>query len=145
MHLSFLKTRISIKPDGHCLSRAVFNGIKRKRFLVGYSSYKQLLREASFDLTYNDLYLDWIADSKGNIIQELKEYEQNKNYTTNIVDTVIVALATITKATIVPYYQDKEMVKNYIFKPLSSESKTIIELAFINGHCDLIVDKKNFQ
>ena len=145
MHLSFLKTRISIKPDGHCLSRAVFNGIKRKRFLVGYSSYKQLLREAIFDLTYNDLYLDWIADSKGNITQELKEYEQNKNYTTNIVYTVIVTLATISKATVVAYYPDKEIVKKYIFNPLSSESKTIIELAFINGHCDLIVDKKNFQ
>ena len=58
-----------------------------------------------------------------------------------MVDTVIVALATISKATIVAYYPDQEMVKNYIFKPLSSESKTIIELAFINGHYDLIVDK----
>ena len=80
--------------------------------MVGYSSYKQLPQEAIFDIIYNDLSLDWIADSKENIIQELKEYEQNKNYTTNIVDTVIVALATITKATIVAYYQDKEMVKN---------------------------------
>ena len=51
-----------------------------------------------------------------------------------MVDTVIVALATISKATIVAYYPDQEMVKNYIFKPLSSESKTIIELAFINGY-----------
>ena len=33
------------------------------------------------------------------------------------------------------------MMKNYIFKPFNSESKTIIELAFINGHYDLIVDK----
>ena len=109
--------------------------------MVGYSSYKQLPQEAIFDITYNDLSLDLIADSKENIIQELKEYEQNKNYTTNIVDTVIVALATITKATIVAYYQYKEMVKNYIFKPLSSESKTIIELVFINRHYDLIVYK----
>ena len=93
---NFLKKRISIKPDGHCLPRAVFNGIKRKGFLVGYSNYKQLLRH-----TYNDLYLDWIVDSKENIIQELKEYEQNKNYTTDIADTVIVALAAISKATIV--------------------------------------------
>ena len=28
-----------------------------------------------------------------------------------------------------------------MFKPLRSESKSIIELAFINGHYDLIVDK----
>ena len=61
--------RISMKPDGHYLPRAVFNGIKRKGFLVGFSNYKQLFREASFDITYNDLYLDWIAYSKENIIQ----------------------------------------------------------------------------
>ena len=131
---NFLKERISIKPDSHCLPQAVFNGIKRKGFLVGYSNYKQLFREAIFDITYNDLYLDWIADSKEIIIQELKEYEQNKNYTTNIVNIVIVALTTISKATIVAYYPDKEIVKNYIFKPRNSESKTIIKLTFINGH-----------
>ena len=42
-----------------------------------------------FPHTYND----WIADSKENIIQELKEYEQNMNYTTNRVDNVIVPLS----------------------------------------------------
>ena len=68
-HLNnFLKKRISIKPDGYCLPRAVFNGIKRNGFLVGYSNYKLLLREAIFGITFNDLYLDWIADSKENII-----------------------------------------------------------------------------
>ena len=82
---NFLKKRIIIKPDGHCSPRAVFNGIKRKGFLAGYSNYKQLLREAIFDITYNDLYLDWIADSKENIIQKLKEYKESKNYTTNII------------------------------------------------------------
>ena len=63
-----LKKRISIKLDGYCLPRAVFNGIKRKGFLFGYSSYKQLLQEAIFDITFNDLYLDCIADSKETII-----------------------------------------------------------------------------
>ena len=139
-----VRIRTSVKPDGHSLPRAVFNGIKRKGFLVGYSNYKQLLQEAIFDMTYNDLYLDWIADWKENIIRELKEYEQNKNYTTIIVDTVIAALATISKATIVTYYPDKEIVKNYIFKPLNSESKTIIELAFINEHCYLLLRNQQF-
>ena len=50
-------------------------------------------------------------------------------------------MATICKASIVVYYPGKEIVKNYIFKPLNSESKTIIELAFLNGHYDLIVIK----
>ena len=50
----------------------------------------------------------WIADSKENIIQELKEYKQNNNYTTDIVDTAYCPL-----------------VKNYIHKALISESKSI--------------------
>ena len=29
----YMKKRIQIKPDGHCLPRAVFNGLKRKGFL----------------------------------------------------------------------------------------------------------------
>ena len=111
-----------MKPDGHCLPRAVFNGIKRKRFLVGYSNSKQLLREAIFDTTYNGL--DQTTDSKENI-QELKEYEQNKNYNANLVDTVIVALVTLSKATTIAYYPDNEIVKNYIFKPLNNESKSL--------------------
>ena len=28
----YMKKRIQIKPDGHCLPRAVFNGLKRKGF-----------------------------------------------------------------------------------------------------------------
>ena len=116
--------------------------MKRKGFFVGQSSCKQLLQEAIFDITYNDLYRDWIVDSKEIIFQELNEYEQNKNYIKSIVDIVIVALTTISKATIVIYDSDKEIVKNYIFEPVNSESKTIRELAFINRHCDLIVNKR---
>ena len=50
-------------------------------------------------------------------------------------------MAAISKAIIVAYYPDKEIVKNYIFKPLDRQSKTIMELAFIHWHYDLIVDK----
>ena len=42
---------------------------------------------------------------------------------TDIVDTVIVAFATISKATIIAYYPDKELVKNYIFKLLAVKVK----------------------
>ena len=114
----------------------------KEGFLIGYSSYKQLLREAISDISFNDLYKDWISESKETTLEELKEYEQRKKYNANIVDIIIVALATISKASIVAYYIDKETVKNYIFKSSIGDSKTIIELAFINGHYDLIVDKE---
>ena len=32
-------------------------------------------------------------------------------------------------------------MKNYLFKPLNSENKPIIELAFVIGHYVLIADK----
>ena len=100
-----------------------------------------MLHKAFFDITCNNLYLDWIADSNENSIKELKEYKQNKNFTSNIFDIIILGLAIISKTTIVLCYPNKEVVKSYIFKPLDSESKTVIELAFINGHFDLVVDK----
>ena len=67
-----------------------------------------------------------------------KKYEHNKNFITNIVNTVIVALA-------ITYYLDKAIVKNYMPKPLNSESKTMIEFAFIKKHYNVIVDKIAFD
>ena len=37
----YMKKRIQIKPDGHCLPRAVFNGLKRKGSLPDHHNYKE--------------------------------------------------------------------------------------------------------
>ena len=49
-------------------------------------------------------------------------------------------LATVTNVTIVAYYLDGLTVKNHVFKPTQKQSIAIIEVCFINGHYDLIVD-----
>ena len=49
-------------------------------------------------------------------------------------------LATVTNITIVAYYLDGLTVKNHVFKPTQKQSIAIIEVCFINGHYDLIVD-----
>ena len=36
-----MNKRIQIKPNGHCLSRAVFNGLKTKGVLPIHHSYKE--------------------------------------------------------------------------------------------------------
>ena len=36
------KSRSKIKPDGFCLPRAVFSGLKRKGLLQSYTTFKQL-------------------------------------------------------------------------------------------------------
>ena len=42
----YLKNRTQIKPDGHCLPRVVFNGLKIKDFLPNHYNYKELFRDA---------------------------------------------------------------------------------------------------
>ena len=69
----------------------------------------------------------------------MAEYQNENIYTSNIVD-IIVALATVTNITIVAYYLDGLTVKNHVFKPTQKQSIAIIEVCFINGRYDLIVD-----
>ena len=69
----------------------------------------------------------------------MAEYQNENIYTSNIVD-IIVALATVTNITIVAYYLDGLTVKNHVFKPTQKQSIAIIEVCFINGYYDLIVD-----
>ena len=76
-----------------------------------------------------------MSDSK----EEVFKYQNEKFYTSNIVD-IIVALATVTNITIAAYYLDRLTVKNHVFKPTQKQSIANIELCFINGHYDLIVD-----
>ena len=45
-----MKKRIQIKPDGHCLLWAIFNGLKRKGFLPNHHTYKELFRDAISDI-----------------------------------------------------------------------------------------------
>ena len=37
----YIKKRIQIKSDVHCLLRTVFNGLKRKGFLSDHHNYKE--------------------------------------------------------------------------------------------------------
>ena len=136
----YMKKRMQIQPDGHCLQRAVFNGLKRKGFLPDHYNYKELFRDVISDIKYNDIYSTWMSDSKEEVFRCLAEYQNKKIYTSNIVDIVIVALATVANITIVTYYLDGLTVKNNVFKPTQKQSIAIVEVCFINGHYDLIVN-----
>ena len=63
-----------------------------------------------------------------------------KIYASNIADIVTVASTTIANVTIVAYYLDRLTVKINVFKPTQKQSIGIIEVCFINGHYDLIVN-----
>ena len=69
----------------------------------------------------------------------MAEYQNEKIYTSNIVDIVTVALGTVANI-IVAYYLDGLTVKNNVFKPTQKQSIAIVEVCFINVHYDLIVD-----
>ena len=77
----YMKKRIQIKPDGHCLPRAVFNGLKRKGFWSDHHNYKELFRDAISDIKYNDIYRTGMSDSKEEVFRCLAEYQNEKIYT----------------------------------------------------------------
>ena len=47
----YMKKKVQIKHDGHCLPRAVFNG-----FLADHDIYKELYRVAISEIKYNNIY-----------------------------------------------------------------------------------------
>ena len=83
-----------------------------------------------------------MSDLKAEGFRCLAEHQNEKMCTAIIVDFVILALATEAITTIVAYYLDGLTIKNHIFKPTQIHSITIIEVCFINGHSNLIVEAK---
>ena len=82
-----------------------------------------------------------MSDSKEEVFRCLAEYQIVKIYTSNIVDIVIVALATVANITIFAYYLDGLTVKNHVFKPTRKQISIAINKAcFINVHYELNVD-----
>ena len=56
-------------------------------------------------------------------------------------DLFLSSLATICKATIIIYYITDGTVQNHILTPLKNESRVVIEVCFVNGHVDLVIQK----
>ena len=75
----------------------VFNGLKRKGNLPDHHNYKELFR----DIISDNIYSAWMSDSKEEVYWCLAEYQNEKIYTSNIIDIVIVALATAANITII--------------------------------------------
>ena len=144
-YLSYLgKRRTLIKPDGHCLPRAVFSGMKRKGQLADLITYKQLFKTAVKEIKSNtdERYNSWLVDSKESTLEQLKLYENEIKYSSNVVDLFLVALSDVCKATIIAYYTaDDDTIKHHIFHPTHGDSSTLIEVSFVGGHYDLVVDK----
>ena len=117
-----MKKRVQIKPDDHYLPRGVFNESKRKSFSPSHHHCKKLFWDTICDIKHDDIYRTWMSDSKDEVIQCLAEHQNEKIYTSNIVDIVILALATVANITIVAYYLDDLTITNHVFKPTQKYS-----------------------
>ena len=105
--------------------------MKRKILLLQYSNYKELSRKAIFDIAHNEIYKFRMIETKETVLKNLKRYEENKAYTSNIVDLFLSSLGTICKATIITYYITDGTVQNHIFTPLKNESTVVIVLLMV--------------
>ena len=75
-YLSVLgKKRLQMKADGHCLTRAVFSGMKKKNFLPNYLPYKQIFCEAIKEIKMTYKYIGFVADTV-NYVKHLDCYEK---------------------------------------------------------------------
>ena len=57
-------------------------------------------------------------------------------------DLFLSSLATVREATIITCYSTDGTVENHIFTALKKESTVVIEVCFVNGHCDLVIQKE---
>ena len=87
-----------------------------------------------------DKYNDSTGDSV-NYGKHFDCYEKKKMYDLYIVDLIIAALTDICSVTIIGYYSINSDVQSHIFQPPNKTSKTCLELSFVNGHYDLVVDQ----
>ena len=81
-----------------------------------------------------------MSDSKEEVFRCLAECQNEKISTSNIFDIAIVALTTVASITIFAYYLDGLTIKNHVFRPTQKQSIAFVEVCFINGNYDLIVD-----
>ena len=63
----------------------------------------------------------------------LKDYEEKKTYISNIVDTLIVALAKAATVRLIVYCIDEEAVWKNVIQPID-DFQANVELSFVNGH-----------
>ena len=121
------------------MPRAVFTGMKKKNLLPNYLSYQQIFREAIKEIKMTDKYIDFIADTV-NCLKHLDCYEKKKIYDSDTADLIIAALTDIYSVTTIEYYSTNSDVQSDIFQPPNETSKTCLELSFVNGSYDLVVD-----
>ena len=86
-----------------------------------------------------DKYIDFIADTV-NCLKHLDCYEKKKIYDSDTADLIIAALTDIYSVTTIEYYSTNSDVQSDIFQPPNETSKTCLELSFVNGSYDLVVD-----
>ena len=141
------KCRIPVKGDGHCLPRAVFRGAKLMDHAKQHITYKSLFQASMERIKMNiDHYVPFLAESKESALEQLDKYFCSKKYSlpSNVLDACINALASEASCRIkVHYLADSGNLQNHIIEPLEHGDTGLvssIELVFLNGHYDLVVD-----
>lgn len=143
------KERVAIQGDGHCLPRAVFRGAKLKDLVAGHINYKSLFRSAvdSLRQKIND-YEGFLEEDAATALGQLEDYFVSKQYSlsSNILDACIHSLADQTACQIVIYYlsSGKEL-HSHIIEPNESHPVSTVELVFIRGHYDLVIQRTSVR
>ena len=107
LHFKRMK-RHRIKPDGHCLPRAVFKGIKLLNICPEYITYSGFFQAAIVNIKDNiEKYSGFNTGSVDQAKEALDTYflEKKYNLQENIIDAAIVSLAEVANCQIKVHYQ----------------------------------------
>ena len=140
-HMSTNYKVIKAPSDGHCMMHAWSIALKNSREIQDKREYIHLPILIYREFTENiNLYKSFVSDTT-DIYEEVLKYLQDGNYASEVGDLVFQALANITEISAMIYTEDVEgsPVQYSLVKPISGQSKGLINLLKIDQHYDVIV------
>ena len=125
----------------------MFSGLNRKCALKDLNTYKELIRLYIRELINDkeNLYSPRLSDLIESIQTQLEQYDKNKKYDSNIMDVFPSVLAKVSLATILIYYPCEKFVNTHTIVPEKGKILNYVQVIFVSGHYDLIVDHLNMK
>ena len=141
------KKRRPVIGDGHCLMRAFYLCIENSGLLKTVHSYRQKMKLSRSHILQNfSHYKPFFNGSEAELEMQLNEYVNENKCTRDAFDLLLLLLCKQYECTAVVYYVYGDEVKHHSLIPSfpNIKSKAAIELLFVKGHYDSIIDE-NFS
>lgn len=133
------KVRQAVPGDGHCILNAFNLELKELEIQEFDKNRDELALCIKKEVMDNiDFYLPFVGDI--DLIAELDDYLESKNYNSNLVDLMLHVLAKVTKMSLLVFYTRMGSVRNLLIPPRVGPSRQMVHLAKLGQYYDAILD-----